>query len=171
MSIRKTLAVLAVVMTTVVPAQADEGLGVATQFAGSIVSSSEALLPGSSDSLGSEQVTGQCTYAGQTTLTGGQMQYEYGGEAVATSTSLSQPELTVIKCTLISPKQGLPGEQDTLTASFGDVACPGGACASAGLVVGWPVRPVKVCISGYAIFGPTPVVTKTIAPACKTSTL
>ena len=170
MSIRKTLAVLAVVVTTVVPAQADEGLGVATQFAGSIVSSSEALPAGSSDSLGSEQVTGQCTYAGQTTLTGGQMQYEYGGEAVATSTSVSQPELTVVKCTLISAAQGLPGEQGTLTDSF-EVACPGPACATAKVVGGWPVRPVKVCVSGYAIFGPAPVVTKNITPACKTSTL
>ena len=169
MSVRKILAVAAVAMSFAVPAHAEEGLGVNTQFAGDIVSSSEALIGASGASVGAEQVAGQCTYTGQTTLTG-TMQYQYAGEAVASSTSQSQPLLTVTKCTLTSPAQGLPGEQATQTTSF-EAACPLMACASAGTVTGWPVRPVEVCIDGYTIFGPTPVKTVQIIHACKTSTL
>jgi hypothetical protein len=170
MSIRKIVLVAAVALSLAAPANAEEGLGVNTQFAGNIISSSEALLPeGTRRTPGAEQVSGQCTYTGQTTVSG-QMQFQFGGEAAASSTSQSQPELTVVKCTLVSPAQGLPGERPTLTAEF-EVGCPGPVCATASTVTNWPVRPVVVCISGKAAFGPVPFVEKSIQPACKTSTL
>ena len=168
-SVRRALAVTVVALSLAIPAHADEGLGVSTQLAGVVVSTSEALVGPSANGIGAEQVAGQCTYTGQTTPNG-RMQYQYGGEAVASSTSPSQPQLTDVKCTLTSPAQGVPGELPTQTTSF-EAACPLVACVSAGIVTGWPVRPVQVCIDGYAIFGPTPVRTASIIHACKTSTI
>ena len=169
MSVRHLLAAAAVALSFAVPAHAEEGLGVNTQFAGVIVSQSEALVGPSASSIAAELVVAMCSYTGQTTPTG-TMQYQYAGEAVAISTSQSQPELTVVKCTLTSPAQGLPGEQPTLSTSF-EAACPLAACVAAGTVTGWPVRPVESCVDGYAIYGPTPVKTVFVIHACKSSTL
>jgi hypothetical protein len=169
MSFRKIVLAGTIALCCAVPAHAEEGAGLATQFAGDIFSTSEALVGGSANSVGAEQVAGQCTYTGQTTLTGS-MQYQYAGETAASSTSQSQPELTVTKCTLWSYAQGLPGEMPTQSTSF-EAACPGAVCVSAGMVTGWPVRPVVVCVDGYTIFGPTPVKTVNVIHACKASTL
>ena len=153
-----------------VPAHAggDEGIGVNTRFAGSVAGTSWEI---SAEVFvhTDERVTGECTYTGQTT-TDGLMQYEFAGTAHATSTSTSQPEVTDVTCTLTSPAQGLPGELPTQTASF-EVLCPLGNCGTASTVTGWPVRPVVVCVDGYALFGPTPVLRRDITHACKTSTI
>jgi hypothetical protein len=92
------------------------------------------------------------------------MQYQLGGVIASSSTSQS-PEFIAIRCALISPAQGLPGERPTLTAEF-EAECPGSMCAGANTVTDWPVRPVVICISGYARFGPVPFVEKYIQPAC-----
>ena len=169
MSVRKIVIAATIALACAAPAHAEEGAGVNTQFAGDIASTTASLTGPNTNSIGAENVAGQCTYTGQTTLTG-QMQYQYAGEAAASSTSVSQPEVTDVKCTLISPAQGLPGEMPTLSTSF-EALCPLAACVSAGTVSGWPVRPVIVCVDGYSLFGPTPVVRKDVPHACKTSTL
>ena len=170
MSVRTSLVVAASALAAVaftLPAQADEGVGFGTRFGGQITSSSEDFTPDSEGTIGGEFVAGRCTYSGQTSPTGATTQYEFGGEAVSSSTSQSQPELTAIQCRLVSEAQGIPGERPTLTADSPSVACPGLACATGGTpVLGWPVRPVKICITGFAVFGPTPVVQKYIIPAC-----
>ena len=175
MSVRKSLVIAASALAAVafaMPAQAEEGVGVSTTFAGEIISMSEDINPTSENTIGDEQVAGRCTFTGQTSLSGATMQYEFAGEAVATSTSQSQPEVTAIKCTLVSPAQGIPGERPTLTFDSPDIACPGFACATGQVQIsGWPVRPVKACITGFAVFGPTPVVQRDIIPACSTSTI
>jgi hypothetical protein len=168
MSLRHILATAAVALSFAVPAHADEPIGIATQFGGVVVSSSEVTVDIHVDG-DVEAVSGACTYAGQTTPDG-LMQYEYGGWAASSSTSLSQPELTDVQCSLSSPAQGLPGELPTQTVSF-EVACPLYTCATASLVPAWPVRPVVVCVDGYTVFGPTPVKTVSIIHACKTSTV
>ena len=167
MSVRQSLFAAASALAAAafaMPAHAANGIGVSTTFGGQVISTSE---PG-----GEEFVAGRCTTSGQTSLTGATMQYEYGGEAVATSTSQSQPEVVAIQCTLVSPPQGIPGERPTLTATTPSVACPGAVCATGSVpVTGWPVRPVQICITGFAVFGPTPVVQTHIRPACSTSTI
>lgn len=168
MSIRRIIAVTAVALTFAVPAHAEEGIGVNAQFAGSIFSSSED--PAQRGAPGAEQVNGECYYYGQLNRQG-LMTFEFGGQAVATSTSQSQPELTALECTITSPAQGLPGERPTLSISTGLIGCPGPVCAIGGTVDNWPVRPVVVCISGYAEFGPFPLVRANIRVGCKTKPL
>ena len=189
MSVRKSLVVAASALAAVafaMPAHAEEGIGVSTTFAGLIISMSEDLTPNSENTVGAEQVAGWCRVTGQTSLNGATMRYEFGGEAVASSTSQSQPEVTSIQCELISPAQGIPGERPTLSAKSPSAACPGPVCNTGSVethcpgpvcvsgdvvVSGWPVRPVKACITGFAVFGPTPVVQADIIPACSVSTL
>ena len=155
-----------------IPAQAEEGVGFGTTFAGAIFSMSEDLTPNSESTIGEEYVAGDCNVNGERRHDGSGMSYTFGGEAVATSTSQSQPEVTAVKCTLISPAQGIPGERPTLTRESLDVACPGAACSTGYLgFSGWPIRPVKICITGFAVFGPTPAVQKNIIPACSTNTI
>jgi hypothetical protein len=163
MSVRTFVVTLAVAASFAAHAPAD-GVGVNTQSEGFVFSSSETLLPLGMVTVSAEQVSGVCSFTGQTTLTG-QRQYHFGGQAVASSASQSQPELTVVKCTLISPAQGLPGERPTLVAEF-EIGCPGPVCVTASTVTNWPVRPVVICISGYARFGPMPSVEKSIQPDC-----
>ena len=167
MSVRHLLAAAAVALSFAPAAHADEVIGIRTRYFGITVGSSEQIGPGIH--IEGEQVTGACSYTGQTMLDG-TLQFEYAGEAIATSATQSQPELTDVMCTLTSPAQGLPGEEPTRTASF-EVACPLYACATASAVTGWPVRPVQVCVDGWSIFGPTPVKTVQIIHACKTSTI
>ena len=162
MSVRKSLVAAASALAALafaMPAEAEEGFGVTSAFAGMISSTSGA--------AAEEFLAGRCSYTGQPSLTGANMQYEFGGEAASSSTSQSQPEVTAIQCRLVSPAQGIPGERPTLTADTPSVACPGAVCATGGVPVsGWPVRPVGICITGFAVFGPTPVVQKDIVPRC-----
>lgn len=118
---------------------------------------------------GSEDVAGWCTFTGTTTPTG-ELQFAYGGRAVASSTGARVPDTTVVTCTLESPAQGLPGEQPTLTQSI-TVASPGATAAAADTTPPWPVRPVRVCVSGYAVFDPVTPVQVDIAEQCRSSTL
>jgi hypothetical protein len=118
---------------------------------------------------GSESVAGWCTFTGSTTPDG-LMQYAYGGRAVATSTSARPPEETVLTCTIESPAQGLPGEAPTLTRSI-TVAGVGPTAAAADTTPAWPVRPVRVCVSGYAVFDPVMPVQVPIDEQCRASTV
>ena len=95
---------------------------------------------------GSQGVIGKCTYHGSTTLSG-ELTFRFGGVAVASSEETTPPPLSSASCTLISPAQGLAGEQPELRAS---TACPQGLpCTTPiGLAGPWPVRPVKICIEG-----------------------
>jgi hypothetical protein len=138
-----------------------------TEYEGMVASTSDQVFGSRSASVSAEQVAGLCSYTGQPTVSGG-VQYQLSGSAAASSTSQAQPEFTDVKCTLTSPAQGLPGEMPTQTTSF-ETACPLSACASATTVSGWPPRPVVVCVDGYAIFGPTPVIGRDIRHACVTS--
>jgi hypothetical protein len=159
---RRTVAVAALVLSFAVPARAEEGLGVATQLAGVTSASDSALAT-------AQQVLGACWYLGQTTVSG-LMDFRYGGSAVATSAGIAQPQITDVKCTLISPAQGVPGEEPTRTASF-DAACPLGSCTANATVAGWPVRVTVICVDGSAVFGPVPAKTVSIVHACRTSSL
>ena len=118
---------------------------------------------------GTEDVTGWCTFSGTTTPEG-DLQFAYGGHAVATSTGARPPEATVITCTLESPAQGLPGEEPTKDASV-SVAGPGAVSAAAGTTPPWPVRPVRICVSGYAVFDPIMPVQVDIPEQCRWSTI
>lgn len=147
------------------PAHADEGLGVRTQF-GSITSSSDGLttLPTTP-----EWVAGLCHYIGTANLSGS-LDFQYGGEALAGSTTTNQPLITSITCTLTSPSLGLPGEVPTKTSSWRVNCLVGGPCVGATSVSAWPARPVLICVDGYAYFGGT-AGTIDIVHACKGATL
>ena len=121
--------------------------------------------------VGTQEVAGSCGYVGVTTLTG-QIQYTFGGEARARSTDPTtiQPIGTRAICTLISPAQGLPGElptisQTTETRMSGAVAVTPLAQTSP-----WPLRPVRICVSGDAQYGPVPA-ERTLGMACTTSSI
>jgi len=169
MSPRKVVAAAVVALAYAAPAYADDyHAGVSFDYVGTVFSAS-ADVTVDVHTPGNQNVGAHCTFYGQTGLNGG-FDFQYAGEAVSTSTSVIQPMLTDVKCTLISPAQGLPDEQPTLTASF-EVACPLYACATASTVSTWPQRPVIVCVDGYGIFGPTPVVRKDVVHQCVDKTL
>lgn len=169
MSLRRVVVAAVAVLAIAAPAYADDyHLGLSADYVGTVLSASvdvtvDVSLPGR------QSVGAQCTFYGQTGLHGG-FDFQYAGEAVSNSTSVIQPMLTDVKCTLTSPTQGLPGEEPEQSASF-EVACPLYACATASAVSTWPQRPVVVCVDGYAIFGPTPVVRKDVVHQCVTKTL
>jgi hypothetical protein len=155
---RTALSALLLTGPVAAPAAAEVHTGATTLIAGAVVASDV--------DERAEAITGTCAYTGQMTASG-QLQYQLTGVAVATSNSQSQPELTVIGCRLISPAQGLPGEQPTLTSEF-EIGCPGAVCATVRTVVGWPARPMVVCVFGQAYFGPFPLVQRWLQQTCST---
>lgn len=175
MFLRKLLASVAVLLTTLTlaaPASADDEIGVNTEFGGFVFSSSGGIPPNSLSLdvyVVTKGVVGSCHYVGVTNVSGG-INYTFFGQAHSWSADVNQPELTDIKCTLISPAQGLPGEPATLTASC-EAALPGPVAACVGTATNWPLRPVKICVDGYAIFGPFPVETRYITHRCKSASL
>ena len=121
----------------------------------------------SSDRIGSQELAGKCAYVGVTTLTG-QIQFAFGGatESYSTEPASIQPIGTRATCTIKSPPQGLPGELGLLT-QVTDIRLSGAvAAAPPGMTPPWPLRPVLICVSGDAQYGPTPkekVLTQTCA--------
>jgi hypothetical protein len=136
-------------------------------LAGALVAAATLASPASA--AGADDVAGWCTFTG-TTTPDGLLQFAYGGHAVATSTSGLPPTQTVLTCTIESPAQGLPGESPTLTHSV-TAGSPGAAVAVAETTPPWPVRPVRVCASGYAIFGPVDPLEVAMAEECRWATL
>lgn len=122
--------------------------------------------PGSRADAAAEVVSGLCTYTAQPNLDGTRS-YAFDGVATSVSTSAAQPELTDVKCTLTSPAQGLPGERPTLSASC-EIALSGSVstCEDTTDARAWPARPAVLCIDGYAIFGPVPVLSKSLIHVC-----
>lgn len=147
MRVRTFLALAATVAAFAIPAHADEGLGSNTQTAGYVAVTGD--------------VMALCFYVGEAAVSGG-LNYQLGGIILPGATS-RQPMLTDVSCTLTSPARGLPSDAP-MSASCETTALPCVANAS-----GWPTRPVVLCIDGYVMFGPTPVVTESFH-ACKTST-
>lgn len=169
MKARTLLAVVAAALALVAPARADEGLGVNTQLIGAVASTCDSINAHGRSSLGGESCGAWCGYSGGTNATGG-WDYEFSGAIVGVSATQSPPELADLKCTLMSPAQGLPGERPTLSASC-EIALGSAASECWSGVVGWPARPVVLCVDGYVIFGPMPVLTKTVIHSCKASSL
>jgi hypothetical protein len=166
MFVRKAVLIAAILGSTVViPASAEDGVGVATSFAG-VVTSASALAPTTGAHVGSEEVAGQCEFFGFTRGAG--FQYTFAGKAVSASTSTDQPTYTEITCTLTSPWR--PGDTvGTQSASCNiGIGAAATACANLdGVTPIWPARPVQICVDGYAHFGPVTVKTKTIPHAGK----
>ena len=165
MSLRKILlAVTAIGSLTslAVPAGADVTVGVHAQVAGQVVSATVTVPP----ALPTFVMSGKCAYVGVTTIDG-KIQFVFGGETTSYSavpTSI-QSVATRATCTIVSPAQGLPGEMGTLTMSI-DIRAAGPAAATPpGVTDAWPLRPVRICVSGDAHFGPIPAET-TLPLAC-----
>lgn len=162
MRIRHTMLVVTAALAVALPAHADEGLGVAAQI-GSITSSSDGL---TAVPTTPEWVAGICHYTARANVSG-TLDVEYGGEAVAGSTTHHQPVLTSLTCTLVSPSLGLPGGPATRSASY-QVACGGPACTALTSVASWPMRPLLICVDGYAAFGDAD---QHVVHSCKGATL
>lgn len=114
-----------------------------------------------------DTVSGQCTYAGYSQLSG-HFTYVWGGAVVTTSTDTrGQAVTTYLTCTLVSPTQGLPGEEPARSESSSNY-CAASACATTSSSANWPARPVQICISGYAVFFSG---TQQITPVCRNSSL
>lgn len=160
MSVRRTLLAVAAIglsISLAAPAGADQGLGVDTQFAGSVVATTQEVVDGSRDNrAGSPEMWGECFYHGTTTTSGGEMAFTFGGSGVAYSTvpTSVQPISVTIYCELVSPRR--PGDTvDTLSKTTGIIMSGPSATTPPGAVV-WPFRPVYVCVWGVADFGPIP---------------
>lgn len=119
--------------------------------------------------LASDDVVGKCTYAGFTHPSGG-AEYVFGGTATGTAAGGSPPALVAMTCTLVSPAQGIPGEQPELRAS---TTChPGPVCSvPPGTAGPWPLRPVLICVSGSVAFGPADPVVEEIPATCTAAPL
>ena len=175
MSVRKALLAVAALglIASAVPATAEEGLGVATQFAGEIVATTESLTTARGDSshIGTTELAGKCAYVGVTTLTG-QIQFAFGGatESYSTIPASVQPIGTRATCTLISDQQPIPGSPPTVSMVT-DIRMSGAAAATPpALTPPWPLRPVRICVSGDAQYGPTPA-DRTLAQICTTAAI
>lgn len=159
---RKAMLVITALSLTslAVPAGADEGLGVSTQFAGEIIAATAVDLgPSRGDDarVGSVELSGKCAFVGVTTLTG-QIQFVFSGatESYSTVPASAQSIGTRAQCALYSLRQGLPGETGDLS-QFTDIRLSGNAAATPPAVTPpWPLRPVLICIAGDAQFGPVP---------------
>ena len=106
------------------------------------------------------EVAGRCAYAGSTGADA-TMRFVFGGSAIVPP-GIDPPDVVVVTCELVSPAQGIPGEVPEQRAS---VTCePGPVCAIPPGVAGpWPMRPVFVCATGFAVFGSE---VEDLAPAC-----
>jgi hypothetical protein len=159
-------AMLGLAVGATAPAYAEEGLGVGTQFAGNVVATT--FDPGSTTASPSNQwVSGDCNFEGATRGSG--IEYVFGGHAVASSRDTDQPQYTELTCTISSlqgPGDPVPTQSMSVNIGFG-----GAASVAAGQTPVWPLRAVKICISGYAIFGPVTTVRVDIQTSCKTSAL
>lgn len=163
MYVRKHLLVVATfsLVSPTLPAGADDGVSAGTQFAGAVVASTESLSAtgrGDESHVGTMEMSGKCEYVGVTTLTG-QIQFVFGGTTTSYSTvpASSQSIGTRATCTMISPQQpGVPGSPPTLTLTT-DIRLSGNAAVTVpALTPPWPLRPVTICVSGDAQFGPAP---------------
>lgn len=168
MSGRKILLMSAVLgLTFGGPAFAEEGLGVGTQYAGNVVSTSlDPLATGTA--IANQWVSGDCNFMGVTRGSG--IQYTFGGHAVASSRDTKQPQYTELECTITSlrgPSDPLPDQSVTVNLGFGG---PVSVVPPTETPV-WPLRGVKICISGRAIFGPVDPVEVQIPPSCKSTAL
>ena len=174
MSVRKMLLAASALslISLAVPAGADYA-GVNTQFAGSVTASTEDVVDVSGDDseIGSLELAGKCAYVGVTTLTGG-IQFVIGGAATSYSTvPLSvQPVGTRVTCTLRSPAQGIPGEEGPLSHSTEIRMAGAAAVTTPAQTVPWPLRPVQICVSGDAQYGPAPA-EEFLAEVCTTSAI
>ncbi len=159
---RVLLAAVAVAAATMsLPALAGEpqpGIGISAQFAGDVVATTlEAVqmpAPGSNDApraIPGYEAHANCTFGGAL-LPNNTLTIAYGG--VATATAVVVParvsQQVIIDC-MISNDAGT--HSDTFSFSNG-----GGVTASAKVVAGWPVNPIKVCGKVRAWYGPTDVV-------------
>lgn len=128
-------------------------VGINTQFAGVVT-------------VVTPDISGSCQYTGATTLTG-QIQFMFGGGTTSYSTEPTSIQAvgTRATCTLMSPPQGIPGEPGLLSMST-DIRLSGSvAVTMPALTPPWPLRPVDICVSGDAQFGPAPR-SVTLAEVC-----
>lgn len=116
-----------------------------------------------------DDVVAWCTFTGATDGDG-RLRFAYGGHAVAVSTTGRVPLETVLTCTLESRAQGLPGEPPTLSESV-SVAASGPVATAAGTTPAWPVRPVRVCATGYAVFDAIRPTRVDVRAECREATL
>ena len=174
MSVRTVLLVVSLLglVPLAVPAGAEEQLGIETQFAGEIVASTEDVTepdPEDDSDAGALQLAGKCAYVGVTTPEG-QIRFAFTGETASYSTvpESAQSVGTRATCTLISPRQPqVPDSPPTLTL-ITDIRLGGSVAATVpALTDPWPLRPVRICVSGDAQFGPIPA-QKTLKRACTT---
>ena len=105
-------------------------------------------------------IDANCTYAGMLNQTA-TMDVVYGGTAVATGPAGSVAMATSVTCSIRNGSQ----------SDSASVVLPGSASAVADIATGWdPTRPITICVSAFAVFGPTPVVTVTLPERCVTPT-
>ena len=159
MSVRTALvAAIAAAASLTMPASAED-IGVATSFAGFVLSSSSDL-----PTLDKEGIVGVCAFAYVPDRTS-EMRYAVTGMAAAYSTDTSQPMYTELTCTLTSPaRPDDPVATKEVSVTYG---APLPVAPVAATTPAWPVRPVRICISGYALFGPVSPVTVNLPNACR----
>lgn len=117
-----------------------------------------------------DQVSGWCAYTGTMTADG-RLAIAYGGYTVANAAADGLPPAqTVVTCSVESPAQGLPGEEPTLRETV-TVGMPGATAVAAATTPPWPLRPVRVCVSGRAVFGVLPPRTASLAETCRWESL
>ena len=141
-------------LSPAMPAGAAVDAGVNTQYVGSVVATTEEIPQVGGELHGCENLTGKCTYAGVTT-TDGRIQFVFGGTAISYSRSASQPMATQVNCRLISPHQpGVPDSPGTFVQSTSTALAGAVAATVPQLTAELPLRPVRICVSGLAVFGP-----------------
>jgi hypothetical protein len=163
MSLRRVMTALCVVPALAIPAGASEPTttGLNNGLAGTVASTMQ-LLSG-------HTITASCTFAGALTPSN-TLVVEFAGTAVSTGTpNQTAPLLTAIECEINNASEG---GTEVQTQDF-SLNGPATAAASSTLLATngpkeWPVKDITVCVSAFAVYGPTPVIKPELTRQCTT---
>lgn len=172
MRIRRLVAALAcgaLAMSTA-PANADDlTVGVHVTISGTVAGMNieEEEQIGATIQAPAYKIVGSCTFGGVLTPNN-TLIVEFGGAVVATGpTSVTVPLLTAVDCEINNFNQG----HNNMHHRDFSLNGPASAIADSTLTSGtpeWPVAPITICVSGFAIFGPTPVRILELTKRCET---
>ncbi len=155
-------AVALAALALAVPAHAEEeGQGVNTGSAGVVVSTD--IYQG--DHTGTFAINGSCDYEGLIVplgMDGGGQLVRFSGSVTAAGPAV--PILANVTCEIRNASGNLHSQDFQLN---GNTAMVAGSTLTDDAVL-WPLRPITVCVSGKAVFGPKPVVEVTLTKRCRT---
>ncbi len=166
MRVRKLVATVGalVAVAATQPASAeDTTLGANTGLAGFVAASIDQQVAGSAVPY---RVSGECKFAGALTPAN-TLIVGYGGATVASGPiGKVTPLLTTVRCEINNASGNVQARDIALNGSAAAIA-DSTLLATSGPKE-WPVEDITVCVSGFGIWGPTPVYIVELPRTCQT---